>query len=147
VAFLSTSDCEALSAQEVRAARRMALTVVLGQGVVTLGIAAIFAALSGAGSGRSALIGGGIGMLATAFMAFALLRHRVGTGAGRIAGSFFLGWAIKVGMTIALLVVAFRSPGLAPLPGLVALFATFLAYWFAAAGGAAGHSGRTPDDG
>jgi F0F1-type ATP synthase assembly protein I len=131
----------------MEAARRLAMRVVLGQVVVTLGVAAAFAAVSGAGSGRSALVGGGIGVLATAFMAFALLRHRAGAGAGRIAGSFYLGWAIKVAMTVALLVIAFRSPGLAPLPVLAAFFATFCAYWLAAAGGGSRRSGRAPHDG
>jgi F0F1-type ATP synthase assembly protein I len=45
-----------------------------------------------------------------------------------VAWSFFSGWVVKVAFTVALLVVAFRSPGVAAAPMLGAYVATFLGY-------------------
>jgi hypothetical protein len=46
---------------------------------------------------------------------------------------FFLGWLVKVGFTVALLVTAFRSPNVEALPLLAAYVATSFGYWFGAA--------------
>lgn len=122
-----------LSTNQVATARRQAREIVLAQLGLTLLLAAVGAVFFGRSAGLSALAGGGIGVLATAYMAFALLKHGDGTDAGRIARSFFLGWAIKVLMTVALLVIAFRAESLSPVPLLVAYVATFFAYWVGAA--------------
>lgn len=118
---------------EVATTRRHARRILLGQLGVTLVVAAASALIWGRGAGMSALIGGMIGVTATGYMAFSLLRHGPGTPAGRIARSFFLGWVVKVAMTIALLVIAFRAPGVTPLALLAAYVATFVVYWLVAA--------------
>ena len=115
----------------MQAERRAALQVVLAQGAITLAIAAVCAIGWGTAAARSAAWGGGIGMAATALMALALFRHGEAAGALRAAGSFYLGQVLKVALTIALLVTAFRSPGIVPAALLAGYAASFAGYWTA----------------
>jgi hypothetical protein len=57
-----------------------------------------------------------------------------------VAWGFFSGWLVKVGFTVALLVMAFRSQKVDAVPLLAAYFATFLGYWLGA-----GRTGGQPD--
>ncbi|MFO1393917.1 MAG: ATP synthase subunit I [Steroidobacteraceae bacterium] len=122
-----------MSNQDVQKGRRQALAVVMGQ--VALGAIVAIACLAGWGTraALSALAGAGIGIAATALMAFAMLRHGAGASVGRVALSFFSGWLVKVGFTVAALVVAFRSPGVQAAPLIAAYVVTFVGYWFGAA--------------
>ncbi len=95
-------------------------------------LALLFGMTDGKRAALSALVGGGIGVLATAYMAFSVLRHGLGSPALRVVWGFVVGWVIKVLLTLALLVVAFRSPALAPVPVLAAYMASFIVYWYAA---------------
>jgi F0F1-type ATP synthase assembly protein I len=124
---------EALSKLEIQKGRRQALAVLLGQ--VLLGAIVAIACLAGWGARAavSAATGAGIGIAATALMAFAMLRHGEGASLQRVAWSFFSGWLVKVGFTVAALVVAFGSPKVDPVPLLAAYVTTFLGYWFGAA--------------
>jgi F0F1-type ATP synthase assembly protein I len=124
---------EAVSNLDVQKARRQALAVVSSQGLLGLIVAAICLAIGGTRAGASALLGAAIGVAATTLMAFAMLRHGEGATLARATVGFFLGWLVKVGFTVALLVVAFRSPGVSPVPMLAAYVATFLGYWIGAA--------------
>lgn len=116
----------------VARARRQALRMIGLQVLATLVLAALYAATSGSKAGLSALAGGGVGVLATAYMAFAVLRHGLGSPALRVMMGFVVGWLIKVLMTIGLLIAVFRAPGLQPLPVLVAYVTSFIVYWGAA---------------
>ena len=124
---------EAVSNLDVQKARRQALAVVSSQGLLGLIVAAICLAIGGTRAGASALLGAVIGMAATTLMAFAMLRHGEGATLMRATIGFFLGWLVKVGFTIALLVLAFRSPNVEAVPLLAAYVATFLGYWFGVA--------------
>jgi len=115
----------------VQAERKAAFRVVLAQGAITLGVAAVAAVGWGAAAGRSALLGGGIGIAAAAFMALVVFRYPEGAGAARIAWGFYFGQFLKVALSIALLVVAFRAQGVVPAALLVAYIATFAGYWAA----------------
>jgi F0F1-type ATP synthase assembly protein I len=115
----------------VQAERKAAFRVVFAQAAITLGVAAVAAAGWGAAAGRSAFLGGGIGIAATAFMVLVAFRYPEGAGAARIAWGFYLGQFLKVALSIALLVVAFRAQGVVPLALLVAYVATFAGYWAA----------------
>ena len=115
----------------VQAERRAAFRVVLAQAAITLGVAAVAAAGWGIAAGRSALWGGGIGIAAAAFMVLAVFRYPEGASAVRIAWGFYLGQFLKVALSIALLVVAFRAKGVVPLAVLVAYVASFAGYWAA----------------
>lgn len=123
----------ALSNLDVQKGRRQALVVVLSQALLGASVAAVCFAISGSRAGASALLGAGIGVVATGLMAFAMLRHGEGATLMRATLGFFLGWLVKVGFTVALLVIAFRSPNVAALPLLAAYVATSLGYWFGAA--------------
>jgi len=96
-------------------------------------VAAACLAVWGSRAGASALLGAGIGIAATSLMAFAMLRHGAGASAQRVAWSFFSGWVVKVAVTVALLVVAFRSPKVHAAALLAAYVATFFGYWFGVA--------------
>ena len=111
------------------------MRIVVAQIAVTVALAALSLFLADAEAGRSALYGGGIGVVTTAYMAFAVLRYRAGTDAARIALGFMVGWVIKVLMTIALLIIAFRSRAVAPVPLLVAYLATLATFWTVATWG------------
>jgi F0F1-type ATP synthase assembly protein I len=122
-----------LSNPDVQKGRRQALAVVLSQAVLGAVVAAVCYAIDGSRAGASALLGTAIGVAATTLMAFAMLRHGEGATLMRATIGFFLGWLVKVGFTVALLVVAFRSPNVEAVPLLAAYVATFFGYWFGAA--------------
>ncbi|NJD31414.1 MAG: hypothetical protein FIB04_05965 [Gammaproteobacteria bacterium] len=134
---------EALSNLDIQKGRRQALAVVLGQ--VLLGVVVVIACLAGWGAraAGSAAAGAGIGIVATSLMAFAMLRQGVGASPQRVAWSFFTGWLVKVGFTVATLVLALRSPKIAAVPLIAAYVATFLGYWVGAARRGGGKEGRT----
>ena len=113
--------------------RRQALAVVRGQVVVGALVAIVCYAIDGARAGASALLGTGIGVAATSLMALAMLRHGEGVSAARAAIGFVTGWLVKVGLTVALLVTAFRSPNVDAVPLLAAYAATYVGYWLGAA--------------
>lgn len=124
-----------MSAYEVAAARRQAFNIVLSQLGITVLLAGMCAWVWDPNAGYSALAGGGIGAATTGYMAFALLKYGAGSDPRRVAWGFFLGWAVKILLTIGLLLMAFRSKSFAPVPLLMAYTATFCAYWIAAVRG------------
>ena len=124
---------EALSNADIQQGRRQALAVVLGQAVLGAIVAIACLAVWGSRAGASALFGAGIGITATTLMALAMLRHGDGVDAQRAVMGFVIGWLVKVGFTVAMLVVALRSPKVAPLPMLAAYALTFAGYWIGAA--------------
>ena len=124
---------EALSNADIQQGRRQAVAVVLGQGLLGAIVAIACLAVWGPRAGASALLGAGNGIAATSLMAFAMLRHGAGADPQRVAWSFVTGWLVKVILTLGLLVVAFRSPGVDAASLLAAYLATFLGYWVGAA--------------
>jgi ATP synthase protein I len=114
----------------VAAERRAALGVVRRQAGVALGLALATGLGFGYAAGRSVLLGGAVGVVATLFFVFALFRNREGTPAARVAFGFYLGQVLKVLLTVALLALVFRSRGISPLAALAGYMATYLAYWF-----------------
>ena len=122
-----------MSNAEIQQARRQAVAVVLGQGLLGAIVAIACLAVWGSRAGASALLGTGIGITATSLMAFAMLRHGGNADPQRVAWSFLTGWVVKIFFTLALLVVAFRSKSVAAAPLLAAYVATFFGYWIGAA--------------
>jgi F0F1-type ATP synthase assembly protein I len=131
--FCCPDTNEAVSNLDVQKGRRQALAVVLSQVLLGAVVAAVCFAIWGSRAGASALLGTAIGVAATTLMAFAMLRHGEGATLMTATVGFFLGWLVKVGFTVALLVVAFRSPGVSPVPLLAAYVVTFFGYWIGAA--------------
>ena len=85
----------------------------------------------GEGDLAGLVLGGGIGVAASAFMVLAVFRYPEGTGAARIAWGFYLGQFLKVALSIALLIVAFGAEGAVPVALLAGYGATFVGYWAA----------------
>jgi ATP synthase protein I len=122
-----------LSNLDLRFGRRQALAVLLSQALLGAIVTIACLVIGGARAGASALLGTGIGVAATALMAFAMLRPGTGASLERVAWGFFSGWLVKIGFTVALLVVAFRSRRVEAVPLLAAYFVTFVGYWIGAA--------------
>lgn len=113
---------------------KAAFRVVAWQSAITLVAGAVCWLAWDLKAASSALVGGGVGVIATSFMAFALFRHSEGTSPTRIAWSFFLGEFLKVALSIGLLVTALRSGRFAAGTLLATYMATFVAYWLAQRG-------------
>ena len=118
-----------MSANVLATAARQSLRILRWQVGWVAGAAGLFAAEWGFKAGWSVLAGGGIGLIWTVYMAIALYRHSLDYGVRMSALSFVGGWAIKIVLTISLLIVAFRSAAIAPLPLLAGLFVAMVAYW------------------
>jgi ATP synthase protein I len=114
-------------------ARRLALSVVLGQAGVTV-IAALLAALiAGPQAALSALLGGGISTAAS--LAMALLGFAGGTAADpqRAVRAFFVGETAKIALMIVLFVMVLKTMKVVPLALLGTYVATFFVHWVALA--------------
>jgi F0F1-type ATP synthase assembly protein I len=119
----------AVSVNILAAAARESLRLLAWQAAFVAAFAVVFAIVWGAKVGVSALVGGGIGLIWTVYMAFALFRHSTNHGTRLGASTFLAGWAIKVVLTISLLAIAFRSGRLEPPAVLGGLFGAMVAYW------------------
>ena len=121
----------AVSTEDVRGARRAAMNLVLAQFAATLIIAVSFLIGSSAQACASALIGGGIGVAASLAMAMIMFRSGSGRDPKRILRGAYRGEAVKLALTVLLIVAALKFVELAVLPFFVAYSATFLVYWIA----------------
>lgn len=118
---------------ELPQARRLAGSVVLGQVVVTVLAAIICFAVWGRTPGFSALVGGGISVVASAVLAIIGFSAPAGAAAERVARKFYVGEASKLAVTVALFVTVFvtMKVNFAALFG--AYIATLFVYWIALA--------------
>ena len=118
---------------ELPQARRLAGSVVLGQVVVTVLAAAICFAVGGRTPGLSALVGGGISVIASAVLAIIGFSAPAGAAPERIAKKFYMGEVVKLAVTVGLFVTVFVTMKVS----YAALFATYIAtlfvYWIALA--------------
>jgi F0F1-type ATP synthase assembly protein I len=124
VAFLLSVGTNALAV-----AARQSVRILLWQALWVGALATIFAVTLGAKAAVSALVGGGIGMVWTVYMALVLFKHSLTHGVRLSAISFFAGWLFKVVVTVSLLVIALRSKAFVPLFVLAGLFGAMVAYW------------------
>jgi ATP synthase protein I len=128
---------------ELPQARRLAGSVVLGQVVVTAVAAAICFAVWGRVAGFSALVGGGISVIASAVLAIIGFSSPAGAAPEAIARKFYMGEGTKLAVTVALFVTVFLTmkASFAALFG--AYIATLFVYWIALANALPSLSGRT----
>jgi ATP synthase protein I len=110
-------------------AARQSLRMLAWQLCCVVAVAVGLAIFSGERAAWSALIGGGIGLIWTVYMALVLFKHSLTHGVQMSAATFLLGWLVKLALTIGLLVAAFRSGRVAGLPLLGGLGTALLAYW------------------
>jgi ATP synthase protein I len=114
-------------------ARRLALSVVLGQAGVTVICALLAGLIAGPQAALSALLGGGISTAAS--LAMALLGFGGGTALDpqRAVRALFVGEAAKIVLMIVLFVVVLKTMKVVPLALLGTYVATFSVFWIAMA--------------
>lgn len=107
--------------------RRLAGRILLWQFLVTLGLAALVAAAVDGASGRSALVGGLIGLIANLFMTLAALRPT--QNAGLALGRLLVGQFVKVLLTVAMFFAVAQRKDVV-WPALIGGYiATLLVFW------------------
>lgn len=109
----------------------MAFGIVVGQLGVTLLISTVGLLLGGPGAGVSALMGGGIGTLASLYMVLTMFRLGADTEPAKIIGRVYRGEFYKLVITAGLFGLVLVSIEVSFGPMLGCFAATFLVYWAA----------------
>ena len=112
-------------------ARRMALGIVVGQLGITLLISAAGLLLGGPRAGVSALMGGGIGTLASLCMVVSMFRLSASTRPEKIISRVYRGEFYKLVITAGLFALVLLSIEVSFGPMLGCFAATLLVYWVA----------------
>ena len=128
---------------ELPQARRLAGSVVLGQVVVTVLAAILCFAVWGRTPGLSALVGGGISVIASAVLAVIGFSAPAGAAAETVARKFYIGEATKLAVTVALFVTVFLTMKVSFVALFGAYIATLFVYWIALANALPPLSGKT----
>lgn len=118
-------------ASELADARRLAFGVVLGQAAVTAIAALLCRLLADPTAALSAVLGGGIGTVASLVMAIASLAGGGRATPQRAVRALLLGEAVKVVLVVTMFVTVLRVMRVAPLAMFAAFAATFVVYWIA----------------
>jgi len=114
-------------------ARRLALSVVLGQAAVTLICTLAAWLIADSHAAFSAALGGGISSVASLTMALLGFGGRSPLDPQRAVLAFFVGEAAKVVVMIVLFVAVLKTMKVVPLAMLGAYVATFFVFWVALA--------------
>jgi ATP synthase protein I len=123
--------------------RRVAARILLFQAGATIVLAAVCDGLWGPRHAASALAGGAIGLLANVAMTVFTLRDTRSAGGALVR--LVIGQFVKVGLTVALFVIAARTGRLAWPPFLAGYVSTLLAFWAATMGSVQG-LGKSKDN-
>lgn len=118
-----------VSTIDLPTARRLALSVVLGQAALTVSVAFLSWALADARAALSALLGGGIGTAGSLAMVLLIFAGVPDMAPQRFVRAFFIGELVKLVVVIALLIVVLRLIKVSPAAMLCAYAASFLVYW------------------
>jgi F0F1-type ATP synthase assembly protein I len=118
-----------MSANPLLVAARHSLYLLGWQTSCVVIIALLGALLNGRIASVSLLVGGCIGLTWTVYMTLTFFRHGLTHGRYMSAATLFGAWAVKLMLTVGLLVIAFRSPHLAGLWVLGGLVGALVAYW------------------
>jgi ATP synthase protein I len=114
-------------------ARRLALSVVLGQAAVSLICALAAWLIANSNAALSAALGGGISTVASLVMALLGFRGRSAMDPQRAVLTFFVGETAKIAVMIVLFVAVLKTMKVVPLAMLGAYVATFFVFWVALA--------------
>jgi ATP synthase protein I len=117
--------------QALRALRRAAWRLAAWQLAVTVTVAGAAALIGGGSWARSALVGGGIGILAGLYQALRMFRVDASQNPAGYLGSVYASEALKIVLTVALFIGAIRTLQVELVPVIVAYAATFGVYWVA----------------
>ncbi len=114
--------------QNRKVLRRAAYRLAAWQAALTFGVAAVAAAVGGVPAAQSALMGGGISIVAGLYQALRMFSGQAALQPERFMRSVYTGEAIKIALTVALFIVVIRvmRPQFAPM--IVAYAATFVVY-------------------
>ncbi len=115
-------------------ARRLTFGVVLGQAAVTVLVALGSWALADFRAAVSALLGGGIGTVASLAMAVLSFGGSAASEPQRALRALYIGEAAKVAVVIVLFVAVLRTLKVVALAMLGSYIATFFVFWVALAG-------------
>jgi F0F1-type ATP synthase assembly protein I len=120
-----------VNASPFTVARQQAVRAFLWQAVMT-GVLGLATAIASSGrAGVAVLVGGGIALLGSAYLGIALFKVRPGVEPGKMIWDVFLSWAVKLGLVLSLLLIAFRSKQLPPAFLMAGLCGALVAYWLA----------------
>ena len=114
-------------------ARRLVLSVVLGQVAVTVIAALLSWAIGDSRAALSAALGGGISTVASLAMAILSFGGAAATEPHRAIRGFYAGEAAKVVVVVVLFALVLRTIRVVPLAMLGAYIATFVVFWVALA--------------
>ncbi|MGB6309896.1 MAG: ATP synthase subunit I [Steroidobacteraceae bacterium] len=114
-------------------ARRLALSVVLGQGAVTLICVLVGWLIAGPHAASSAALGGGISTAASLAMAILGFGGKSAESGQRAMRAFFIGETAKIVVVIVLFVTVLKTMKVVPLAMLGTYVATFFVFWVALA--------------
>jgi F0F1-type ATP synthase assembly protein I len=114
-------------------ARRLALSVVLGQAAVTLICALAAWLIADSHAAVSAALGGGISVVASLAMALLGFGGRSAVDPQRAVRTFFVGETAKIVVMIVLFVAVLKTMKVVPLAMLGTYVATFFVFWVALA--------------
>lgn len=114
-------------------ARRLALSVVLGQAAVTIVCALVSWLIAGPYAALSAAMGGGISTAASLVMALLGLGGKSAADGQRAMRAFMIGEAAKIAVVIVLFVIVLKTMKVVPLAMLGTYVATFAVFWVALA--------------
>jgi ATP synthase protein I len=114
--------------QNQKPLRRAAYRLAAWQAALTFAVAAVAAAVGGVGAAKSALMGGGINIIAGLYQALRMYSGQAALQPERFMRAVYASEAIKIALTVALFIVVIRvmRPQFAPL--IIAYAATFLVY-------------------
>ena len=114
--------------QNPKPLRRAAYRLAAWQAALTFGVAGVAAAIGGIAAAQSALMGGGISIVAGLYQALRMFSSQAALQPERFMRSVYTGEAIKIALTVALFIVVIRvmRPQFAPM--IVAYAATFVVY-------------------
>ena len=118
---------------DLPAARRLAVTIVVGQALVAVAIALLCLGFSGTLAAKSALLGGGINVLASGAMVLLAFGRSGGADAMQIARSFYIGEGLKLVIMIAGFILVLTTLKVSMVALFCAYVATFFVYWAALA--------------
>lgn len=107
--------------------RRVAVRILVAQSVVTLGSAALVAAVVDGASGRSVLAGGLIGLVANLFMTIAALRYTQHPGFA--LGQIVVGQLGKSLLTVGMFLALAQSKDVVWPAAFVGYIATLVVFW------------------
>jgi F0F1-type ATP synthase assembly protein I len=133
VAFLMPEGLMTGVSIDAAQARRVAFTVVLWQGAVTVVVALVSYVIAGRLTAVSAAVGGGISTLASLVMAALSFRRSSLANPHSAVRGFYVGEAAKLATVVVLFTVVLRTMKVSPLAMFVAFMATFFVYWVALA--------------